>query len=70
MARIDNTLYCDGCGVELTAVPVTKENRIYCCVDCRDGFECSCAARLAMEEDSAPGTTSRRMVDSIPDLYA
>ena len=47
--RISDTVYCDGCGVEISWAPVRHQQRDYCCQDCADGYECSCGAR--MEED-------------------
>ncbi len=47
--RIDDTVWCDGCGVEITWAPVKSGQRLYCCQDCADGYECNCGAR--MEED-------------------
>jgi hypothetical protein len=50
--RIEETIYCDGCGVEILWAPVKEKHREYCCTDCRDGYECSCGAR--MDEDDYP----------------
>ncbi len=47
--RISDTVFCDGCGVEITWAPVRSKQRDYCCQDCADGYECNCGAR--MEED-------------------
>lgn len=47
--RIQDTLWCDGCGVEVLWAPIKSGERDYCCQNCADGFECNCGAR--MEED-------------------
>jgi len=58
--RIEDTLRCDGCGVEVLWAPVKVNQLEYCCRDCADGFECNCGSR--MEEDgytrSVRGATS------------
>lgn len=51
MPRIENTLFCDGCGVEVIWAPVVSGNRYYCCQDCRDGLECSCGERMEFEDE-------------------
>ena len=49
MVWIEGTLWCDGCGVEITWVPVEFANEQYCCQSCMEGEECNCGAKL---EDS------------------
>ncbi len=51
MARTQDAVYCDGCGVEITWSPIQKGNEIYCCIDCRDGMECSCGDRLELDDE-------------------
>jgi hypothetical protein len=55
---MDNSfLRCDGCGVEISWAPVVKRaansTRLYhyCCQDCLDERECTCAERLELEEE-------------------
>lgn len=47
------TLYCAGCGVEITVGAVNFQGKIYCCQDCLEGRPCDCGERMEMEE---PGT--------------
>lgn len=49
MVWIENTLWCDGCGVEILWAPVIFNNQHYCCEKCLRGEECDCAQR--QEED-------------------
>jgi hypothetical protein len=49
MAKVNDTRFCDGCGIEITCAPVVKNGLIYCCQDCADGLPCQCEALL--EED-------------------
>lgn len=40
--RNTNTVVCDGCGVEITWMPVIVESKQYCCQDCAEGRVCEC----------------------------
>ncbi len=51
MPRIDNLVFCDGCGVEITWSPVIKGHKVYCCRDCSDGLACNCGERMELEDD-------------------
>lgn len=44
MARIpnSNTIICDGCGAEITWVPVAVGQRLFCCQLCAEGRPCRC----------------------------
>ncbi|MEA3350266.1 MAG: hypothetical protein U9Q82_06575 [Chloroflexota bacterium] len=42
MSRENNTIWCDGCGVEINWIPLVKHGRHYCCQDCCDGIPCKC----------------------------
>jgi len=55
MSRIENTVYCDGCGVEITWSPVVHNTRDYCCQDCYQGLPCKCGERAELEEDRRGG---------------
>jgi hypothetical protein len=64
MAGIDQTVWCDGCGVEITWGPVVAGKRKYCCQDCAAGLECDCGVRMEIADDApgsqpAPADTSR-----------
>jgi hypothetical protein len=61
MVRIEDTLFCDGCGVEVTLSPVIKDRREYCCEDCSQGFVCKCGERMELDE-------RRRADDGSPDI--
>jgi hypothetical protein len=63
MARVGDTCWCDGCGVEITWGPVVANHRIYCCIECQQGRPCSCGERQELEEDR------RRSADSAPVVY-
>jgi hypothetical protein len=67
MVRIDETIWCVGCGVELTWSPVMVGRDRYCCQDCAHGLKCICGVRMEIDEgdrgsapvmsEAAPGTT-------------
>ncbi|MFN2112027.1 MAG: hypothetical protein ACK2TT_02805 [Anaerolineales bacterium] len=42
MVRYRDTLWCDGCGVEITWKPVVKGQHSYCCMKCLHGEVCDC----------------------------
>lgn len=62
MVRIEDTVYCDGCGVEITWGPVKAKGKDYCCIDCRDGYVCNCGDRMELEDD-------RRTSSDVVDTY-
>ena len=44
-------LRCDGCGVEITWIPVLARGKRYCCRVCANGGECRCGYDVENEED-------------------
>lgn len=42
MSRIKDNFWCDGCGEEITWVPLMSGGHHYCCQDCLDGLPCKC----------------------------
>jgi hypothetical protein len=51
MVRIENSVFCDGCGVEILLAPVVQEGSLFCCKDCADGLECECSAIVEADEE-------------------
>ena len=51
MTRIEDSVYCDGCGVEILLAPVIVGDLEYCCQDCADGYECDCGLKQDLEDD-------------------
>jgi hypothetical protein len=49
----ENTVLCDGCGLEFHWPPLAEGEAKYCCADCRDGYECSCHEMALVEDDFA-----------------
>ncbi len=47
---VPETVWCDGCGVEITWSPVHDKSRTFCCEDCRDGRSCKCGERMELDE--------------------
>ena len=59
MAWYAETLWCDGCGVEIHWTPLEKGRQVFCCRRCLKGEECDCEdfqdeypSNLAKQEDS------------------
>ena len=42
MVRYKDTLWCDGCGIEIRWEPVVIDDLVYCCKDCSEGIQCQC----------------------------
>jgi hypothetical protein len=42
MAWYADTLWCDGCGVEIRWEPIEKGQLMFCCRRCLNGEECDC----------------------------
>lgn len=51
MVWISDTLWCDGCGVEISWTPVCQGHHHYCCSECAEGRECECAAWVEQDEE-------------------
>ncbi len=56
MVRYRDTLWCDGCGVEIRWKPIVKDQRSYCCKRCLNGEVCDCAEVL----EDYPTTSSKK----------
>lgn len=51
MSKTGNTVFCDGCGVEITWSPVIKVMHDYCCRYCYEGLSCKCGERQEQEDN-------------------
>jgi hypothetical protein len=51
MGRIDDTVWCDGCGGEIFLSPRFCKDREFCCRDCADGLRCWCGILWFEDED-------------------
>jgi hypothetical protein len=45
------TIWCKGCGIEITWGAYVVEGCTYCCKDCFDGIPCHCGDRMEFEDD-------------------
>ncbi len=43
MVRYQDTLWCDGCGIEILWEPEEKSRLFFCCQECLEGNSCSCS---------------------------
>ncbi len=53
MVKLEDTVFCDGCGVEILLAPVIiklHDRLEYCCEDCAQGYECKCGERIEIDE--------------------
>ena len=46
MVRYGETLWCDGCGVEIRWKPIPQGRLHYCCTKCLAGEVCDCREEL------------------------
>ncbi len=51
MPLIENTIWCDNCGVEISWGPIIVDKQYYCCQDCREGLLCKCSDRMDLDDD-------------------
>lgn len=62
MVQHQNTVWCDGCGVEILWPPVASGDRVFCCADCQGGLGCECGEELEedlyRQEGTSPDTLS------------
>ncbi len=61
MARVENQVFCDRCGVEITWTPVFvpkkgKRRKEYCCQVCAQGLSCQCSERMFLGEEERRST--------------
>jgi hypothetical protein len=54
MTRYQDTIWCDGCGREISWSPIVAGTRHYCCQDCRLGYRCECPDQLESDDDRRP----------------
>jgi hypothetical protein len=55
MVRHHDTLWCDGCGIEITWEPIEQDRLFFCCQPCLEGEKCRCSE---LDEDYPPGIPS------------
>jgi len=61
MVRYHDTLWCDGCGIEISWEPVEQESLFFCCNICLDGDRCRCGEQ---EEEYPPGIPTPSDINS------
>ena len=63
MSRDEESIWCDGCGIEIRWRPLVVGKFVFCCTDCLHGRACDCLDRLEIEDE-------RREGKSIPNYEA
>jgi hypothetical protein len=51
---VEHSVFCDGCGVEITWVPIVSGGRRYCCSLCTRGGDCGCGYAVENEDEEGP----------------
>lgn len=54
----DEMIWCNGCGVEISAGCVVVKSRTFCCQDCAHGIPCRCGDRMEMEDGRRDSTSA------------
>lgn len=71
MVRYRDTLWCDGCGVEIRWKPIVKDQRNYCCIRCLNGEVCDCAEILEdypTKSSKQPGISANLPLNNMADV--
>lgn len=63
MIQYQETIWCDGCGVEIYWAPIIVNNRKYCCEACLNGHVCRCGEHLELDEERRTSTTQSAWVE-------
>lgn len=66
MRKDEKTIWCDGCGAEITWGPIVARNRIYCCEDCVHRISCDCGYRMEFDEETQGSSTKSRIITEYP----
>lgn len=51
MVKVNEIVFCDGCGAEITCRPYSVNRWVYCCEDCAFGLACQCGDRMEIEDE-------------------
>ncbi len=62
MVRYLDTLWCDGCGIEIRWEPIQKGSLHFCCKECLAGEQCDCDQS---EDDYPPGKLPADIIQSL-----
>jgi hypothetical protein len=63
--RHKQTVWCDGCGVEITWAPQLEAELHYCCSQCFAGRPCLCTARMELEADRRARVVGQATADGV-----
>jgi hypothetical protein len=60
MPIIEGVIFCENCGIEIMSSPyipnqikkhIAKEAVYYCCLECYQGYKCSCSGNFEFEDE-------------------
>ncbi len=51
MSHLEDTIWCSGCGTEITWTPYIIDDQVFCCQNCAYGFSCECGAMMDGEDE-------------------
>jgi len=55
MSEDEDSIWCDGCGIEIRWRPLIVGKVVFCCTDCLRGRSCDCLDRLDIEDERREG---------------
>jgi hypothetical protein len=51
MTRYQDTIWCDGCGIEILWTPYVEQGQEFCCEDCAHGLVCDCQMQMEWDDE-------------------
>ena len=64
MSHSEDTIWCDGCGIEIRWAPYVIETQDFCCQNCAYGLSCDCGETMDWDEEYRDATTPYPDYDS------
>jgi hypothetical protein len=55
MSEEEDSIWCDGCGIEIRWRPLTAGKFVFCCTDCLYERHCDCLDGLDIEDERRGG---------------
>jgi hypothetical protein len=55
MSEDEDSIWCDGCGIEIRWRPLIAGKFVFCCTDCLHGYHCDCLDGLDIEDERREG---------------
>lgn len=63
MSRNDQTVWCTGCGTEISWMPILENNHYYCCQDCADNLFCECGYEVEADDNYLDSSSKESLIN-------